>query len=221
MLKPIKEHRLFPLLRHLILPRRLALIKKRFTGGSPIRALIQEDAPSDTLHANSIQILKKPISSIAPAGAILLSIREINQIVILSPDMSRVLWKWGQGALQEQHHATLLENGNIMVFDNGVHRRQSRVLEINPVTKKVAWSYTAPGFYTRLRGAAQKLPGGNVLATESDKGHAFEVTPEGKVVWEFWNPDVVGIKNPKRAVIYRLTRYPRKYLKRALPDASP
>ena len=65
---------------------------------------------------------------------------------------------------------------------------------------------------TLLRGAAQKLPGGNVLITESDEGHAFEVTRDGKIVWEFWNPDVMGRDNPTRAVIYRMTRYPLDYL---------
>ena len=108
-----------------------------------------------------------------------------------------------------------MNNGSILVFDNGTRRMRSRVLEVDPTTGKIAWSYSAADFFTRLRGAAQKLPNGNVLATESDSGHAIEVTPAGKVVWEFWNPDVRNSagKKPERAAIYRLMRYERSYLK--------
>ena len=57
-----------------------------------------------------------------------------------------------------------------------------------------------------------KLPNGNVLITESDRGHAIEVTPQGKRVWEYWNPDVTPDPNPSRAAMYRFTRYPTDYL---------
>ena len=43
-------------------------------------------------------------------------------------------------------------------------------------------------FYSRSGGGCQRLPNGNTLITSSDDGHAFEVTREGDVVWEFFNP---------------------------------
>jgi len=120
--------------------------------------------------------------------------------------------------LRKQHHASLLENGHILVFDNGVRRRKSRLVEIDPLAREIVWSFSRPGFYTAFRGAAQRLPNGNHLATESDRGHVFEVAADGRVVWEFWNPTVRGKKDPKRDAIYRLERIDRSYLKRALPD---
>lgn len=212
----IRRKPLFPVLRGLVSKSRFEQIKQRVLEGVPTQKLILEDAPSDVTHINSIQVIDRPILKNAPAGSILMSVREINRIVLLDPDMTRVLWLWGEGELQEQHHATLLESGNIMVFDNGVERKQSRVIEVNPVTEKVEWSYTSPAFFTRLRGAAQKLPNDNVLITESDKGHAFEVTSKGKIVWEFWNPDVYASEISTRAVIYRLTRYEKAFLKEGL-----
>ena len=107
--------------------------------------------------------------------------------------------------------------GNVLVFDNGgaggfgdpnpgapdgtwnALRDHSRVLEINPVTLELVWESTAltqgyPGgsdlsrFYSRYKSAAQRLPNGNTLITESHCGRAFEVTADNEIVWEFINP---------------------------------
>jgi hypothetical protein len=68
-----------------------------------------------------------------------------------------VIWTWGPGELDRPHHATLLENNNILIFDNGSRRGYSRVLELNPVTGKVVWKYVADplgSFYSWGMGAA-------------------------------------------------------------------
>ena len=114
------------------------------------------------------------------------------------------------------HHASLLENGNILLFDNGTSRKYSRVLEVNPGTEKIEWEYKAPNpesFYSETRGAAQRLPNGNTLITESHKGRVFEVTPDKEIVWEFYNPQIQTVRNKKtdkkekkRATIYRMSR---------------
>jgi len=46
---------------------------------------------------------------------------------------------------------------------------------------------------------------GNTLITESDKGHVFEVTREGKIVWEFYSPEVNRAKK-QRMTINQLMR---------------
>ena len=43
-------------------------------------------------------------------------------------------------------------------------------------------------FYSRYKSAAQRLPNGNTLITESYCGRMFEVTPDNEIVWEFINP---------------------------------
>lgn len=53
------------------------------------------------------------------------------------------------------------------------------------------WSYTAPdklSFYSPFVSGAQRMKNGNTLVTEGDNGRYFEVTPEGKIVWEYRNP---------------------------------
>ena len=82
----------------------------------------------------------------------------------------------------------------------------SRVIEIEPPGGRIVWSYEGSpreSFFSRWRGAAQRLPNGNTLITESEKGHVIEVTPQKEIVWELWNPEIV---NGARKRIYRLTR---------------
>jgi hypothetical protein len=216
--KRVQTVNLLDLLFPLIDGSRLQALQRGVSDGKKTSKLVSPEGPGDLTHANSIEILARPIDRIAPKGAILLSVRELDRVVILNPAMDQVLWHWGRGQLQKQHHASLLENGQILVFDNGVRRRKSRLVEVDPLARDVVWSFSRPGFFTFSRGAAQRLPNGNHLVTESDRGHVFEVGADGRVVWEFWNPRVQGEKNPKRDAIYRLERIDRSYLKRALPD---
>jgi len=101
-----------------------------------------------------------------------------------------------------------LENGNILMFDNGTVRRYSRVLELDPTANRIVWTYEAEpkeAFFSLSRGGNQRLPNGNTLITDSDSGRAFEVTRDGEVVWEFYNPEIRAEDN-QRAAIYRLMR---------------
>ncbi len=210
-----RDTSLFPLIKKYVPRARLRSIKKKIDAGTPAKDLARPEGTADITHTNSVIVLDRPLDGVAPQGAVLISMRELDRILILSPDLSRVVWSWGKGEIDGQHHATLLDNDNILLFDNGVGDRKSRVLEVNPSSGEIAWSFTTAGFFTRLRGAAQALPNGNVLATVSDSGHAVEVNRSGEIVWEFWNPDVVERtdgKKPTRAVIYRLLRYGRKFL---------
>ena len=97
--------------------------------------------------------------------------RNVNQISVLEKDTYRILWSWGEDQLEWPHHSTMLENGHILIFDNGVRRQYSRVLELDPVVKAIVWEYVAEpreDFYSYTRGSAQRLPNGNTLISESD-----------------------------------------------------
>ena len=43
-------------------------------------------------------------------------------------------------------------------------------------------------FFSPHMGGAQRLPGGNTLISEGNKGFVFEVTPDGDIVPEFISP---------------------------------
>lgn len=163
------------------------------------------DAP-DLLHSNHVEVFdgtQAHRSAMFRAGNILVSLRNINTILILDPRTRSIEWIWGPSSLTLQHHPTLLTNGNLLVFNNGIKR--SSVLELDPIANRVVWKYEDDTFYSRMRGSVQRLPNGNTLITESDTGHVFEVTAGGERVWELANPDIDD--EGMRGVIWRATRF--------------
>lgn len=217
-----RTHWLLPLLRDLVEEGRLRRVQRAVEEGDVARHL-RPGAVGDLLHTNSIEFLHRDIPGVAPAGSILLSSRASSRSVIVDPEVTRVLWIWGRGELDGQHDAKQLENGHILLLDNGLRRgRRSRVLEVDATNGEIVWSYAPGDLFSRLRGGAQPLPNGNVLITESDKGHALEVTRAGEIAWEFWNPDVRGHgEEAERGIIYRLNRFPRSFFEPLRRPASP
>ena len=128
-----------------------------------------------------------------------------------------------------QHHAHLIPKGlpgagNLLVFDNGgasgygftnpiapegrgaFVRPTSRVLEINPVTLELVWSYSNPRFFSTNISSAQRLLNGNTLVTAGAGGRMFEVTKEGAIVWEYMYPLFSGANSSN--AVYRAYRIP-------------
>jgi hypothetical protein len=128
-----------------------------------------------------------------------------------------------------QHHPHVIPKGlpgagNLMVFDNGgssgygaptavspdgsaIHQRAgSRVLEINPVTLELVWSYQGPRFFSTNISGAQRLPNGNTLITEGAPGRLLEVTNDRRVVWEYIYPVFAGAQASN--AVYRGYRVP-------------
>jgi hypothetical protein len=164
------------------------------------------DELSDVYHPNTIEILDRDVAR-GEAGDLLVCLRELDLVAILNLEREAVVWSWGPGQLDRPHHPSVLPNGNLLVFDNGLRRRWSRLIELEPSTARIVWTYQGDppeSFFTDYRGSVQSLANGNLLVTESARGRVFEVTRSGKVVWEFWNPDVD--KDGHRLQIYRMIR---------------
>ena len=167
-----------------------------------------ESGPLDILHSNHVEVLDGHLANVSPlfaSGNLLLSSRTLSTIYILDPRSRRILWAWGPSNLVFQHDPTLLENGHILIFDNGSDR--SQVVELDPLQRKVVWRYGADDFFSATRGSVQRLPNGNTLVTESDTGYVFEVTPAGERVWVFANPFFT--EGTKRMPIWRMRRFER------------
>lgn len=129
-------------------------------------------------------------------GTVLMSLRTTSGIVGVDKASGAVKLHIPPGVVSHQHAPVPLANGNILAFDNGnfrtgAHVAFSRVVEVDPATHQVVWSYAdemVNAFYTAFMGNAQRLPNGNTHITESATGRLFEVTPAGEVVWEFIMP---------------------------------
>ena len=135
------------------------------------------------------------------------------------------------GPIIGMHNAHMIPKGlpgagNILVFDNGgyagygllgqpIHylRSYSRVIEFNPVTYNIIWEYEKkdnPRFYSDRISGAQRLPNGNTLICEGNKGRVFEVTPENTIVWEYIYPGLSG--NYTNNDVYRAYRIPPEWV---------
>ena len=145
------------------------------------------------------------------AGNLLVCFRNVNLVAVLDRESLEVTWGWGPGELELPHMPTMLENGNLLIYDNGPFRGWSRVIELEPASGEIVWEWPAEEdrgartFFSEWRGSGQRLPNGNTLICESERGRVFEVTPEGELVWEFWNPELV---EGRRRRIYRMLRVP-------------
>jgi SAM-dependent methyltransferase len=182
--------------------------------GSPYAPVLRRMPPEgDILHANTVEYIQGDFSdSIAPLreGTLLLSLRTIDLVCALDMEAESVYWAESD-LWFKQHQPTMLEDGNMLVFDNRGFRQDSRVLVIDPASREVVWSYRGEGddtFFSVGRGSNQRLPNGNTLITESNQGRAFEVTPEGEIVWEYVSPYRAGDHRELIATLFEMVRYP-------------
>ena len=161
----------------------------------------------DLFHSNTVEIVPRDIA-VARKGNLLICVRYRDLVAIVDEETRKVVWRWGPGVLDWPHNPSVLANGNILIFDNGTRRGYSRLVEVNPATGEIVWQYVGDppeSFYSNGRGAAQELPGGNILVTESGEGHVFEITRKGEIVWEFRNDRCKTEK--RRNSIYRMVRF--------------
>ncbi|MCX6842780.1 MAG: aryl-sulfate sulfotransferase [candidate division WOR-3 bacterium] len=115
-----------------------------------------------------------------------------------------------------QHHTSWIKpglsgTGNITVFDNGLLRPgtlYSTAIEFTPPVDSTGhyetpepgqpygpadhvWQYIATppsSFYSSQLGSVQRLPNGNTLICEGNKGRFFELGPDSVTVWKYTNP---------------------------------
>jgi len=175
------------------------------------------DMEVDAFHTNTIWTFAADVvrdgATIFHAGDVMVCWRNLDTVAVIDPVEERVRWHWGAGELDRPHHPTLLDNGNLLVFDNGKARRGwSRVVEVDPVSGEIVWEYRGEpldSFYSSSRGAAQRLPNGNTLITDSMTGRVLEVTPAGETVWEYFESRTrKRYLRVERATIYRMMRLP-------------
>ncbi len=162
----------------------------------------------DWSHLNSIDYIPE-------TDQVVLNSRNFAEIYFINHKTGKIEYRWGNPSAYGQgkapsyydngdqkmfgsHCATVLENGNILIFDNGSERpegRRSAVIEMDPKTGEIVWEFEpkhTSSFFSYRQGAAQRLPNGNTLVTSTHGGHLFEVTKKGKIVWDYVSPVFAG-----------------------------
>jgi len=154
----------------------------------------------DYFHFNSIAIDPNDSNFIVSA-------RHINQVFKINRTNGQIMWRFGgsnsdfiltgNNVISHPHHATILANGNLLLFDNGVTKtpQESRIVEFaidqNNFTATIANQYTETGRYFDIMGSAQKLQngnyfigwGGNITSqVNANKSDITEVNTSGAIV---------------------------------------
>ena len=143
----------------------------------------------------------------------LLGARNLSTIFKIRKSTGRVLWALGEGRdfaadpeaefpwFQQPHGLERLPNGNLIMLDNGhLSRGWSRAVEYaideKSRTSRIVWQYRGAEderFYSNYWGDADRLPNGNTLISVGTwktgaSSRFFEVTQEGRKVWEMQLP---------------------------------
>ncbi|MDR3701484.1 MAG: aryl-sulfate sulfotransferase [Candidatus Sulfopaludibacter sp.] len=137
------------------------------------------------MHGNSLQV--------APTGVILLSVRHLDTVMAISPQLDKIAWRIGRfksdftfpnpgDQFYHEHFVRMLDNGNLLLFDNGNGRpaaqggQYTRALELaldwSSMTATKVWEYrhqvgasggTPIYKYADRVGTAQRLANGNTI----------------------------------------------------------
>ena len=164
----------------------------------------------DYFHFNSINI--DPFDN-----NFIVSARHTNQIIKINRNTGQIMWRFGgsnsdfnltgNNVISHPHHATILSNGNLLLFDNGVTKnpQQSRLVEFDidesNFVATIAKEYYETGRYSDIMGSAQKLSngnyfigwGGNITSqVNANKSDITEINANGNIVLDLSfsnNPD--------------------------------
>jgi hypothetical protein len=123
--------------------------------------------------------------------------------------------------------------GNLMVFSNrhggpGPNANRTTVFEIAPPIDgkgrymlpahapfgpaEPVWTYAAPDFTAQYISGAYRLPDGKTLVSSGPQGRVFEVTRDGRIVWEYWSPFTGGLGGAQGKAnpyaLFKATRIP-------------
>ena len=185
----------------------LNLIKKSTI--SPI--IFRAPESGDILHTNTIEVIEEErgISKYPwKPGSVIMSVLKLDLVFVVDLETEAILWAESD-YWRRQHQPTLLNNGNLLIFDNRTSVNKSTVLEMDPLHRTIIWKYSGNEkmpFYTHTCGSCQRLPNGNTLITESDQGRAFEVNENKDIVWEYINPYRAGKNNEFIATLFEVIR---------------
>ncbi len=172
----------------------------------------------DYYRLNSMQIIPK--NSLKDKrfqeGNWLLSCRHGSLIFILDKDTKKVVYSLNQHSIksqiQGQHAVQMLGLGNLLIFDNGRYREESRIIELNPITKEIEYEYNN-NFFTKSQGYVQKIKNNTYLITQSEQGRILLIENE-EITWEYINQEIQNKSNSnyeqnygKPQWIYRASYY--------------
>jgi hypothetical protein len=158
----------------------------------------------DILHGNTVTTLVAGAHQPFAAGQWLVSLREIDTLAVVDPASGRTVWAQ-RGPWRRQHEPTLLPGGRLLLFDNRGDGGSSRAQELELASGEVTWQHR--GLDSPEAGAVRRLPNGNTLITESERGRALELAGDDEIVWEYVSPHRAGEHRELVATLFEVERH--------------
>ncbi len=166
----------------------------------------KREAVADLIHSNTADFVTVEVAGRLAQGDFITAFRELDTVAVIDHETGDIKWVWGVGELDKPHDPSQLPSGNLLIFDNGMRRKWSRVLEIDPREDgAIRWEYKGSDedpFFSSMRGLAQLLEDEHILVTDSQTGRVIEIQRDGEILWEFWSPYV--LKSGKLRVPIRM-----------------
>ena len=136
---------------------------------------------------------------------------------IIDPKQRKIAWCWF-GPWTNIHESTITEQGHLMLFHNGGYEgpngQVSQILEYDFASREEVWRYQGDPadpdseFLSKSSSLSTRLSNGNTLIVATESGRALEVTPDGDIVWEYFNPKRAGERNALIASLFQVVRVP-------------
>lgn len=152
----------------------------------------------DYTHLNRVAVLRDseaPQFPMFSAGDLLVSLRNLNLVLVIDPRTESVKW-FQTGPWLRQHDAIFAPDGRISVFDNhtdnagGAVFGGSRIVSMDPASRSVSTIFGASpsqALYSDVEGEHVYLANGDLLISEAMGGRLLEADRSGNVVWEYVN----------------------------------
>ena len=155
---------------------------------------------NDWGHANSL--------SFDSDGNYLVSFRQWNQVWKIDRESGRVIWKFGENgdykidisySFSGQHAAHINQQGDLMLFDNGLQKHKSRILSFflddGLLLASTKMNFELPeSSYSDVMGSAYIIDGNNILVCASRAKQLLILDPNGEIISEAY----MGVPEPYR-----------------------
>ena len=144
-------------------------------------------------------------------NAVYLSIRNLNTITKIDYETKEIIWHLGDldtlgnnsyfnnhPSFNSQHTPILLDNGNLILFDNGLLNtpQVSKCQEysiINDNSFDLVWEYTLhDSLFTQARGECHHLINGNILIGTGQTSNILEITDTNEIIWNVVIKSTIG-----------------------------
>lgn len=148
----------------------------------------------DLTHANSVRLSPDNRS-------LIVSVRHTNEVLVISRDSGDLIWRsndytfTNDTGFSHQHDAQILDNGNLLLFDNGNETGTTRAVEYQVDHEQesltLVWEYVVSDHWQPNRGSVRRTPQGNTLINwvQRDTGDLEIISPDGEVLFSVTIPE--------------------------------